>query len=97
MKIAEFGAEATWWGEESDGFKHRVENEYAWRVSLEDANARNFSLDCKKPQVGVQEIHDPEVLLAQYATMQHDITALRNQLKSILGEALQSSPLKTKS
>jgi type I restriction enzyme M protein len=29
------------------------------------------------------------VLLAQYNAMQHDIAALRGQLKDILGEALQ--------
>jgi type I restriction enzyme M protein len=66
-----------------------VENEYAWQVSLEDIKARNYNLDCKNPHVGEQEIHDPDVLLAQYSAMQDDITALRSQLKDILGEALQ--------
>jgi type I restriction enzyme M protein len=75
---------------ESDGFAHRVENEQAWRVSLADIKARNYNLDCKNPHVGEQEIHDPDVLLAQYAAMQNDIAALRNQLKTILGEALCS-------
>jgi type I restriction enzyme M protein len=88
MKIEEFDVEAAWWGKESDGFKQRVENEQAWRVSLDDIKARNYNLDCKNPHVGEQEIHDPDVLLAQYAAMQSDITALRFQLKDILGEAL---------
>lgn len=89
MKIEEFDTEATWWGEETDGFKQRVENEYAWKVSLEDIKARNYNLDCKNPHVGEQEIHDPEVLLAQYEVMQNDIAVLRGKLKGILGEALQ--------
>jgi phage shock protein A len=29
--------------------------------------ARNYNLDCKNPHVGEQEVHDPDVLLAQYA------------------------------
>ncbi|PJB41104.1 MAG: DNA methyltransferase, partial [Deltaproteobacteria bacterium CG_4_9_14_3_um_filter_44_9] len=90
MKIEEFDVEAAWWGVESDDFAHRVENEQAWKVSLDDIKARNYNLDCKNPHVGEQEIHDPDVLLAQYAAMQSDIAALRNQLKTILGEALQS-------
>jgi type I restriction enzyme M protein len=89
LKVEEFTPLEQWWSKEADGFKARVENEYAWKVSLEDIKARNYNLDCKNPHVGEQEIHDPEVLLAQYNAMQHDIAALRGQLKDILGEALQ--------
>ena len=71
------------------GYKKRKETEQAWKVSLDEIKARNYNLDCKNPHVGEQEIHDPEVLLAQYNTMQADIAALRGQLKDILGEALQ--------
>jgi type I restriction enzyme M protein len=87
--VEEFTPLEQWWGKETDGFKARVENEYAWQVSLEDIKARNYNLDCKNPHVGELEIHDPDVLLAQYSAMQDDITALRSQLKDILGEALQ--------
>ena len=38
-----------------------------------------------------QEIHDPDVLLAQYNALQKDIAALRGQLKDILEEALDNS------
>jgi len=89
MKLEEFDVEAAWWGKEENGFKKRVENECAWKVSLEDIKARNYNLDCKNPHVGEQEIHDPDVLLAQYNAMQQDIAALRGQLKGILGDALQ--------
>lgn len=91
MKAEEFETLANWWGSESDGFSARLENEQAWKVSLADIQARNYNLDCKNPHVGEQITHDPEVLLAQYQTMQQDIAGLRNQLKSILGEALASS------
>jgi hypothetical protein len=35
------------------------------------------------------EVHDPEVLLAQYQAMQDDMASLRNQLKGILTQALR--------
>jgi type I restriction enzyme M protein len=89
MKIEEFLAEADWWGHEADNFNSREENQYAWKMSIEDIKARNYNLDCKNPHVGEQEIHDPEVLLAQYQTMQADIADLRSQLKKILADALE--------
>ena len=58
-------------------------------MNIEDIKARNYNLDCKNPHVGEQELHDPEVLLAQYQTMQADIADLRSQLKTILAEALE--------
>lgn len=91
MKVEEFETLANWWGSEQEGFKTRVENEQAWKVSLAELQSRNYNLDCKNPHVGEQITHDPEVLLAQYHNMQQDISSLRDQLKSILGEALASS------
>ena len=91
MKVEEFETLANWWGSESDGFSTRQENPQAWKVSLADIQARNYNLDCKNPHVGEQITHDPEVLLAQYHTMQQDVARLRNQLKSILSEALSTN------
>lgn len=88
MRIEEFATEEAWWGTESDGFKQRRENEQAWKVSLEEIKARNFNLDCKNPHIGEQECHDPDLLLAQYKSMQDDIATLRGQLKGVLEEAL---------
>jgi type I restriction enzyme M protein len=87
MKIEEFVTEEVWWGTESDGFKDRVENERAWKVSLEDIKASNYNLDCKNPHVGEQEVHDPDLLLAQYNAMLKDIAALRVQLKDTLTQS----------
>ncbi len=89
LKVQEFEPLAAWWGNEKDGFKHRVENEQAWKISIADIKVRNYNLDCKNPHIGEQKIHDPELLLAQYNTMQGDIAKLRGQLKNILAEALQ--------
>lgn len=88
MKVEEFEALAQWWGNEADNFKTRAETTQAWKVSLSDIQARNYNLDCKNPHVGEQITHDPEMLLAQYHTMQQDVVQLRGQLKTILAEAL---------
>ncbi|MBV7437292.1 N-6 DNA methylase [Aeromonas sp. sif2416] len=88
MKFEEFETEIAWWGDEADGFAARVETEQAWKVSIDTIIERNFNLDIKNPHVGEQVSHDPVKLLAKYRCEQKKIQSLRNQLKSILGEAL---------
>jgi type I restriction enzyme M protein len=90
MKFEEFQTEIDWWGNETDGFASRVENEQAWQVSIKDIIARNFNLDIKNPHVGEIISHDPKELLSDYAKQQDDIQVLRDQLKSILSAALAS-------
>lgn len=90
MKFEEFQTEQEWWGTEEDGFASRVENEQAWKVSIEEVIERNFNLDIKNPHVGEVENHDPDELLKQYETQQQEIQELRDQLKGILAEALSS-------
>jgi type I restriction enzyme M protein len=93
MRIEEFDVEAAWWGNDADGFASRVENEQAWKLSIDDIKKRNYNLDCKNPHIGEQQIHDPDLLLAQYGAMQADIAALRATLKDVLAEALQRGEL----
>ncbi|POY35493.1 DNA methyltransferase [Solitalea longa] len=88
MRFEEFEAEIKWWGSEEDGFSARVENEQAWKVSVEDIISRNYNLDIKNPHIGEQNSHDPDELLNQYKEEQTEISKLRNQLKEILAEAL---------
>lgn len=88
MKVEEFAAECSWWGDEADGFAARVETAQAWKVSIDDIKARNYNLDIKNPHVGEQISHDPDKLLKQYQDEQKDIQGLRDQLKAILGAAL---------
>jgi type I restriction enzyme M protein len=93
MKLEHFAGCMDWWGEGKKQSvkakrKNRVENEQAWKVSLEDIVARNYNLDIKNPHVGEQISHDPDELLATYAQQQAQIQALRDQLKTILSDAL---------
>ena len=47
-----------------------------------------FNLDCKNPHKVELFSHDPEVLLSQYAAEQQEIEGLRQQLKTLLNDAL---------
>ncbi|KJS29024.1 MAG: DNA methyltransferase [Desulfatitalea sp. BRH_c12] len=88
MRFEEFQPEIDWWGQESDGYKARVETDQAWKVSIDDIKARNYNLDIKNPHVAAQVNHDPDKLLKKYAKQQQEVANLRDQLKSILAEAL---------
>ena len=89
MRIEEFDVEAAWWGSEDDGFAAREEGEFAWKVSVEELQARNWNLDCKNPHIGEQISHDPDQLLTDYAKLQGEISDLRVELKAVLAEALE--------
>jgi type I restriction enzyme M protein len=91
MKIEEFEVEKGWWGNEDNVFDGREEGEYAWKVSLQDIKVRNYNLDIKNPHMVDREVHDPELLLSQYSEMQKKISALRNDLKTILSAAFDAS------
>lgn len=88
MQFEEFEPEIDWWGNEEDGFSKRAETEQAWKITVDEIKTRNYNLDIKNPHVGDQENHDPEELLKKYAKQQKEIAALRNQLKTVLDEAL---------
>jgi len=91
IHIREFDAEKAWWGLEADSFAARVENEHAWKVGIEQIKAANYNLDQKNPHIGEQTSHDPEVLLADYARLQAEAQALRDELKEILAQSLASA------
>ncbi|MGY4877844.1 N-6 DNA methylase [Vreelandella aquamarina] len=88
MKVAEFQTEIDWWGSDADGFASREETHQAWKVSIDEIKARNYNLDIKNPWQGETITHDPEELLAQYQQQQAEIQQLRDQLKTILSDAL---------
>jgi type I restriction enzyme M protein len=91
MRIEEFEGERTWWGSEKDSFKSRVENEQAWRVSLDQIKTGNFNLDFKNP-------HNPDTgpgsvdhLLPEYEKLLGQIVATRAALKQELHHALTAT------
>ncbi|MGV9007300.1 MAG: N-6 DNA methylase [Brevundimonas sp.] len=75
-----------WWGgPERQG---REETPQAWKVSAETIKARGYNLDAKNPHVVADDHGDPETLLADLAAAEAETAGLRDQLKSILAEAL---------
>ncbi|PAU78622.1 DNA methyltransferase [Halovibrio salipaludis] len=90
MRFEEFGPEIEWWGSERDGFASRVETEQAWKVSIEEIRERDYNLDIKNPWQDEEEIHDPDELLAKYEQQQTEIQEIRDQIRTILDDALSS-------
>ena len=68
-----------------------MESEQAWKVSIEQLKAAGYNLDQKNPNAVADEIHDPDVLLARYASLQTEADSLRLQLQDILAKSLTNS------
>jgi type I restriction enzyme M protein len=75
-----------WWG----GLKRkgRGETDFAWKVTADEVKARGYNLDIKNPHTVADEHGDPEQLLAQLNEAENKAATLRDQLKTILAEAL---------
>jgi type I restriction enzyme M protein len=75
-----------WWG----GAKRegREEGSLAWKVTTEEVKARGYNLDIKNPHAVADDHGDPDELLASLKASEAEIGRLRDQLKTILGEAL---------
>src|SRR5690606_3752818 len=89
--IEEFRAENDWWGDESDGFKSRKGNEFAWRVSIEQIKARNFDLDLKNPHTAGAGPGTVEQLLPEYERLLIAIADTRDKLKKELQGAITAT------
>src|SRR6202040_4260896 len=75
-----------WWGGAKR--KGRVESEVAWKVTTGEVKPRGYKLDIKNPHTVVDTHGDPEELLAKLDEAEGQAATLRNQLKTILAEAL---------
>jgi type I restriction enzyme M protein len=75
-----------WWGGAER--RDRVETEAAWKVGIDAVKERGYNLDIKNPHVIADDHGDPVELLAKLDTAEARAASLRDQLKSILEEAL---------
>ncbi|QLC50073.1 SAM-dependent DNA methyltransferase [Methanolobus zinderi] len=82
MRIEEYEPEKAWWNK-------REENEFAWKVSIDEIRANNYNLDIKNPHVEDIDHGDPEELLEDYKALLSDIEDTRNTLKAELMAALE--------
>lgn len=84
IRIEEFELEKQWWN-------NREENQYAWKVSIDDIKVRNYNLDVKNPHSEKDELLDSKVALQRYqesvkrvrATKQHLVEELSTILKGV--------------
>jgi type I restriction enzyme M protein len=77
---------AAWWGgQQREG---RVESERAWKVTVDEVKARAYNLDIKNPHTVAEHHGDPETLLGDLTAAEAEVASLRDQLKSILSDAL---------
>jgi len=81
INIKEFDAEKAWWND-------RVENEYAWKVSIEEIKKRNYNLDIKNPNTPESVIGDPDKLLEAYRHTNAKVKDLQEQILQVLDNAL---------
>ena len=82
MRIEEFEPEKAWWN-------NRVENEFAWKVGIDEIDKRDFNLDIANPNAVAIGHGDPDKLLALYEKERVAAANVRDQLKQALGEALE--------
>lgn len=81
IRTEEFETEKKWW-------KKRVENEQAWRVSIEEIQKRGYNLDIKNPRTPKEVLESPEDLLAAYREKQKETKEALNKIRDILDDAL---------
>ena len=65
-----------------------MENEQAWRVSIDQIKAANFNLDLKNPHSTDTGPGDVDHLLPEYEKLLAQIAETRSQLKAQLLNAL---------
>lgn len=86
IRLEHFQSCIDWWGGAKR--KGRVETPQAWKVTAEEIKARGYNLDLKNPHTVADDHGDPEALLAELDMAERETSALRDQLKTILAEAL---------
>lgn len=78
MRIEEFELEKGWWD-------NRVENEYAWKVTIEKIKARNYNLDYKNPsKVLENEIKSSAEIISDLEKSIVKSTQILSELKEMM-------------
>ena len=75
-----------WWGGAER--KGRAEGPQAWKVTADGVKARGYNLDFKNPHTLAADQGDPVGLLEELRVAEAEAVKLRDQLKTILADAL---------
>lgn len=84
MRIEEFEPEKAWW-------KKRRENEFAWRIDIDEIRERGYNLDIKNPNAVEADLEDPDLLLERYHQAAAKAAEIREQLRQALAQSLEGS------
>jgi type I restriction enzyme M protein len=91
IRLEEFAPEKAWWGVESKSFATRVENNHAWRISIDEIKACDYNLDFKNPHNSDVSIGDVDDLLPQYEELLVRLAETRATLRGELYRALTAA------
>ncbi|MFC3040399.1 N-6 DNA methylase [Virgibacillus xinjiangensis] len=81
MRTEEFDLEKKWWNK-------REENQYAWKVSLEEIKNRNYNLDISNPYKKEEEQLSPEKAYERYQEASQQVEETKQQLVDELASIL---------
>lgn len=81
IRVEEFDAEKEWWNK-------RVENDHAWKVSIDEIVKRNYNLDIKNPRTPVDVLESPEELLETYRNKQKEVKKVLEEIRTVITDAL---------
>ncbi len=81
MRIEEFEPEKAWW-------ENRVENDFAWKVPVQQIIDNNYNLDIKNPNIQDPTHIAPSKLLAKYQKVAAELEKTQQQLKAELMASL---------
>jgi len=84
LRIEEFEPEKAWW-------KKRKENQFAWKVSIDQIKVANYNLDIKNPNAPEAAHRDPEELLAEYKELLSELSEKREALRDELKRSLEGN------
>jgi type I restriction enzyme M protein len=84
INIKEFDLEKAWWTDR----ENEKYAKHAWKVSIEDIEARNFNLDIKNPYQETNDLASPEVILEQFRKTETNISSIQEKIIDVLTNAL---------
>lgn len=96
INIKEFKAEKTWWGTKKGkaakpgqpDLKKREENEFAWKVPVQQIIDNGYNLDIKNPNIVDEGPSDPDELLQEFQHADAEAAQVLEELKQELAAAL---------
>lgn len=80
IRIEEFELEKQWWN-------NREENEYAWKVSIEEIKNKNYNLDIKNPNTLIEEeLKSPSTIIKDLEDSMKNSIDILEKLKEMINQ-----------